>query len=68
MNSFDRERELATGGNVSLIVIAQDDGSPPKKTKTNFTIHILDINDQSPVFTEIEYKFSVFQVNLFSAI
>lgn len=58
-SSFDREKE---GANVTLIVIATDDGSPRKTTETDFIIKIIDINDQMPVFTEVEYRFKVFQV------
>lgn len=59
-DSFDREREK--DGIITLTIVAKDDGTPVKEVETNFTINITDINDQFPVFQEVEYTFEVYQV------
>ncbi|MED6272315.1 hypothetical protein CHARACLAT_029096, partial [Characodon lateralis] len=47
------DREIARS--YTLILIALDEGKPPKTGNMNIIIHVLDINDNPPVFSEKEY-------------
>ena len=60
-NSFDREKEA--NSKVFIGVIATDNYDPPKDSDVMIiTIHITDINDQYPRFTQDMYDFKVYQV------
>ncbi|XP_063420962.1 protocadherin gamma-B5-like [Mytilus trossulus] len=59
-HTLDREGE--DFGQVIVGVIATDKGEHPKNSSTmEFKIKITDINDQVPVFNQINYAFSIFQ-------
>ncbi|XP_008567698.1 PREDICTED: protocadherin gamma-A10 [Galeopterus variegatus] len=47
------DREQVSSYNVT--VTATDGGSPPLSTKTHFTLHVADINDNPPTFSHISY-------------
>ncbi|XP_047209477.1 protocadherin alpha-8-like [Girardinichthys multiradiatus] len=47
------DREIARSH--TLILTALDEGKPPKTGNMNIIIHVLDINDNPPVFSEKEY-------------
>ncbi|XP_027133960.1 protocadherin alpha-8 isoform X34 [Larimichthys crocea] len=50
--SLDRE----TTGSHSLVLTALDGGKPPKSGDMNILIHVLDINDNTPVFSQDVYS------------
>ncbi|KAK3521641.1 hypothetical protein QTP70_014713 [Hemibagrus guttatus] len=52
---LDRERESV----IKLMLIAVDGGTPPRSGTMQIVIHVLDINDNSPVFTNSLYKVKV---------
>ncbi|XP_052063802.1 protocadherin Fat 3-like [Mytilus californianus] len=59
-HTLDRENEY--GGQVIVGVIATDKAEHPKNSSTmEFKIKITDINDQVPVFNQINYAFGIFQ-------
>lgn len=37
---------------IELTVIATDSGSPPRTNTTTVTIHVIDVNDNKPSFSE----------------
>lgn len=45
----------------SVLITATDSGVPPLSTSKEFTIDILDINDNAPKFTESHYTTSVYE-------
>ncbi|XP_047209462.1 protocadherin alpha-7-like isoform X13 [Girardinichthys multiradiatus] len=49
---LDRE----TAGNHSLTLTALDGGKPPKSGYMNILIHVLDVNDNAPVFSKDAYS------------
>ncbi|KAM9456197.1 protocadherin alpha-2-like [Clarias gariepinus] len=53
--SLDRERESI----IKLVLTAVDGGTPPTSGTMQIVINILDINDNSPVFTKALYKVKV---------
>ncbi|RWS06307.1 Pt1-cadherin-like protein [Dinothrombium tinctorium] len=56
---FDREGE---GGKFEMVtVIATDKGSPPLEGICTFKVHIVDTNDNSPLFDRLEYKVRIKQ-------
>ncbi|XP_046717047.1 protocadherin alpha-7-like [Silurus meridionalis] len=52
---LDRERESM----IKLVLTAVDGGSPPRSGSMQIIINVLDINDNSPVFTKSLYKVKV---------
>ncbi|XP_040903702.1 protocadherin alpha-13-like isoform X9 [Toxotes jaculatrix] len=50
--SLDRE----TAESHSLVLTAQDGGKPPKSGEINILINVLDVNDNTPVFTKDVYS------------
>jgi hypothetical protein len=60
-NSFDREQEANSKVFISVIATDKDD-SPKDSDPMIITIHITDINDQYPRFTQDKYHFKVYQV------
>lgn len=44
---------------VSLKIIAQDEGRPSKQSRLTLDITIQDVNDNSPVFTKQDYSFEL---------
>ncbi|XP_040028850.2 protocadherin alpha-8 isoform X21 [Gasterosteus aculeatus] len=50
--SLDRE----TAGSHSLVLTAQDGGKPPKSGATNILVIVLDVNDNTPVFSKDVYS------------
>uniref|UniRef100_A0A4W6C212 Protocadherin 2 alpha a 15 n=1 Tax=Lates calcarifer TaxID=8187 RepID=A0A4W6C212_LATCA len=50
--SLDRE----TAANHSLILTALDGGKPPKSGKMNILVNVLDVNDNTPVFSKDVYS------------
>lgn len=55
IQSFDYEKIQS----LSLEVFAQDNGDPPLESKAVVNLHILDLNDNSPVFDQPVYETSV---------
>ncbi|XP_074850070.1 protocadherin-23 [Carettochelys insculpta] len=55
VRSLDREDVL----NFTLIVECHDLGSPPRRSKTQLRITVLDENDNSPIFAKRSYQTSV---------
>ncbi|XP_030595518.1 protocadherin alpha-8-like [Archocentrus centrarchus] len=55
--ALDREKEPL----IKLRLTALDDGSPPKSGISDIIVNVLDINDNTPVFTKSLYKASVFE-------
>uniref|UniRef100_A0ACB8EC26 Uncharacterized protein n=1 Tax=Sphaerodactylus townsendi TaxID=933632 RepID=A0ACB8EC26_9SAUR len=55
LKQLDREKEHA----FHLVLTALDGGEPPKTGTTNILVTVLDINDNTPVFTQEFYKVSV---------
>ncbi|XP_053501658.1 protocadherin alpha-2-like [Ictalurus furcatus] len=53
--SLDRERESV----IKLVLTAVDGGTPPRSGTMQIVINVLDINDNSPVFTKPLYKVKV---------
>ncbi|XP_053501639.1 protocadherin alpha-2 isoform X7 [Ictalurus furcatus] len=53
--SLDRERESV----IQFVLAAVDGGTPPRSGTMQIVINVLDINDNSPVFTKALYKVSV---------
>ena len=52
----DSELDRETTRLYNLTVVAQDMGSPPRTSTAFLIIHVNDINDHAPVFTESEYR------------
>ena len=52
---LDRE----TAGIVYLTVTAVDKGKPPRSTNTTVTVTLIDVNDNSPVFSQQQYNIEV---------
>ncbi|KAK2849144.1 hypothetical protein Q5P01_008978 [Channa striata] len=55
--ALDREKEPF----IALTLTALDDGSPPKSGTSDIIIHVLDVNDNTPVFSKTLYKTRVFE-------
>ncbi|KAM9849600.1 protocadherin Fat 4-like [Aulostomus maculatus] len=55
--ALDREKEPL----ITLTLTAIDDGSPPKSGTSDIIIHVLDNNDNTPVFAKSLYKARVFE-------
>ncbi|KAM4732816.1 protocadherin alpha-2-like [Anableps anableps] len=55
--SLDREKKAA----IDLILIALDGGKPSKTGTLKITVHIMDINDNAPVFSQSLYKVQVLE-------
>ncbi|XP_035983152.1 protocadherin alpha-2 isoform X3 [Fundulus heteroclitus] len=53
--SLDREKKAA----IHLILTAFDGGKPSRSGTLTLTVHVMDINDNSPVFTQSLYKAQV---------
>ena len=51
----DSELDRETTWTYNLTVVAQDRGVPPSTSTAFLIIHVNDINDHPPVFTEEEY-------------
>ncbi|XP_063304030.1 protocadherin gamma-B4-like isoform X31 [Pelobates fuscus] len=62
LTSSSMDRETNSGYNITLM--AQDEGSPPLLTKTNIQVTISDVNDNIPVFNELNYITYVLENNL----
>lgn len=52
---IDREAR----GNYTLLVTAKDRGDPPRSTRTEIFVKVLDENDNSPVFDPKQYSASI---------
>ena len=55
---LDREQ---VGGTLTVTMNFTDDGSPPLSRVDSFTIRIVDINDNLPIFVETEYAFELYE-------
>uniref|UniRef100_UPI003AAB4904 protocadherin alpha-8-like n=1 Tax=Centroberyx gerrardi TaxID=166262 RepID=UPI003AAB4904 len=55
--ALDREKEPV----ITLTLMALDGGTPPKSGNSDIIIHVLDNNDNTPVFTKSLYKTRVFE-------
>ncbi|XP_068571368.1 protocadherin alpha-8-like [Cebidichthys violaceus] len=55
--SLDRE---AAGSN-SLVLTALDGGKPPKSGSMNIVVNVLDVNDNTPVFSKDSYSVTLFE-------
>ncbi|XP_027133910.1 protocadherin alpha-8 isoform X18 [Larimichthys crocea] len=55
--SLDRE----AGGSHSLVLTALDGGKPPKSGEMNIIVNVLDVNDNTPVFSKDIYSVSLFE-------
>ncbi|XP_071380374.1 LOW QUALITY PROTEIN: uncharacterized protein [Centroberyx affinis] len=55
--ALDREKEPV----ITLTLRALDGGTPPKSGNSDIIIHVLDNNDNTPVFTKSLYKTRVFE-------
>ena len=53
------DREGGTGGVVTLVIAAQDQGIPPLQDTISIVVVIDDVNDFAPQFTEVVYEASV---------
>lgn len=54
-SSLDRER----CSSYQLVILASDCGNPPLSSSTTVSIAVLDINDNAPTFTSLEYHVHV---------
>ncbi|XP_048459747.1 cadherin-related family member 2 [Rhincodon typus] len=61
---IDREAMKSSDGKINLIVKAYDLGVPSLSTTVNVTIHVEDVNDYSPVFSQSVYYASVMEHTL----
>ena len=43
----------------SLVVRATDTGTPPMSVNVTFTVNVVDVNDNSPIFNQPEYNFTI---------
>ncbi|XP_067104132.1 protocadherin alpha-3-like [Osmerus mordax] len=55
--ALDREKQPV----IRLTLTAVDGGSPPKSGTSEIIIHVLDINDNTPVFSSSLYKTKIFE-------
>ncbi|XP_066506288.1 protocadherin alpha-2-like isoform X3 [Hoplias malabaricus] len=55
--ALDREREAV----IKLVVTALDGGSPARSGTLQVTVNVLDVNDNSPVFSQSLYKVKVLE-------
>ncbi|XP_029439945.1 protocadherin alpha-4-like [Rhinatrema bivittatum] len=60
------DRETTEEYNISII--ATDDGSPPLSTTTVITVHVSDVNDNRPRFTQPSYSMYVMENNIPGAV
>uniref|UniRef100_A0A8C9UZK1 Protocadherin gamma-A11-like n=1 Tax=Scleropages formosus TaxID=113540 RepID=A0A8C9UZK1_SCLFO len=51
------DREVAD--EYTLVVTATDSGSPPLSSRSTFTVNLLDVNDNAPVFSQPSYTVEV---------
>ncbi|XP_069125633.1 protocadherin Fat 4-like [Argopecten irradians] len=58
-SALDRESLVATSGQISLLVLAKDKGTPPLMTSAILTIHVGDVNDHAPHFKEKELSITI---------
>ncbi|XP_068554359.1 cadherin-related family member 2 [Anas acuta] len=58
---LDREALDDKDGQLVVTVEVYDHGVPPLSTQVNVTITVADINDNTPVFLEQSYEFSIFE-------
>ena len=56
---FDREAEST----YDLMILCHDHGTSPKTSSLAIRVHILDENDNSPIFSELDYEASVLENN-----
>uniref|UniRef100_A0A8B9VCP1 Cadherin-related family member 2 n=1 Tax=Anas zonorhyncha TaxID=75864 RepID=A0A8B9VCP1_9AVES len=61
---LDREALDDKDGQLVVTVEVYDHGVPPLSTQVNVTITVADINDNTPVFLEQSYEFSIFESSL----
>ncbi|XP_072446996.1 cadherin-related family member 2 [Chiloscyllium punctatum] len=61
---IDREAMKSSDGKIILIVKAYDLGVPSLSTTVNVTIHVEDVNDNSPIFSQPVYNASVMEHTL----
>ena len=52
MNLLDREKN----NSFTLTLRASDHGKPPKTGTTIITVHVLDVNDNKPVFLQVSFE------------
>ncbi|CAI9170594.1 unnamed protein product [Rangifer tarandus platyrhynchus] len=55
------DRELVPSYNIT--VMATDRGSPPLSTETDITLHVADINDNAPAFSQASYSAYILENN-----
>ncbi|XP_027864170.1 protocadherin alpha-5-like isoform X10 [Xiphophorus couchianus] len=53
--ALDREKESA----IKLVVTAVDGGMPPRSGTLQLTVNVIDVNDNSPVFSKSLYKVQI---------
>lgn len=56
-NSLDREKE----DHYDITITCQDEGSPPMRSKSKFTIQVLDVNDVKPQFSKKTFQFWIYE-------
>ncbi|XP_014775153.1 protocadherin beta-15 isoform X1 [Octopus bimaculoides] len=44
-----------------ITISCEDQGTPPLKSKRNFSIQVIDVNDVQPQFTKVTYKFLTYE-------
>ena len=54
---FDREQLQEIG----FKVIVSDQGDPPRSSSTSVLVHINDVNDERPQFSQVSYSFAVLE-------
>ena len=56
-NSLDRE----TKDHHEVSIACQDKGSPPLHSESNFSVQVMDVNDERPEFSKRTFKFLVYE-------
>ena len=63
--SLCRQLDFETAVQYVLNISASDLGEPPRQTFTNITVHVIDVNDNSPMFQPRSLRVSLVEVRSF---
>ncbi|XP_060065380.1 protocadherin Fat 4-like [Ylistrum balloti] len=56
---LDRESLTSTSGKITLLVMAEDSGTPPLMTTATVIVQVEDVNDHAPLFIEKEENITI---------